>query len=375
MHNVPVLFLAKGPLDVDRLAAAFERVILRHPVLNSVFALDDQGLLSQRPADKPEPHVLRVPGALSRAAALRAAAAVATRPFDLSRGPLAGLLIAEFSEPALGHVIQLTFHHLVVDGKAVEVLLEQLSAEYAGTPLTASERTSDFGSYAIWQASPDGACEIVRHEQYWRGLLRGRRRPLWPEPEGEDGAGGLRGAAVEQWSAGALTAQVLSAASALGVTPFSVTAAAFTAVVHGLTGVPDFVMGTPSLGRRHSAVQQTVGVFSDALALRCRWSGRESFGDCVMRMRQAVIDAQVHDPLPVAELAGLLSAAPAVGARAGFDVWFALDPNLGAALRMPGVEIAELVPAIVTSKFALQANVRLDPACRPGLSCPASWAR
>ena len=80
----------------------------------------------------------------------------AERPFDLARGPLARtlLLLLDGSGGEESRLL-LTFHHIVVDGWSVGVLIRELAAIYpaflAGSPSPLPEVPVQYADFALWQ--------------------------------------------------------------------------------------------------------------------------------------------------------------------------------------------------------------------------------
>src|SRR5262249_53908539 len=116
-----------------------------------------------------------LPRAIREAEALRLAAAAASRPFDLARGPLlrAGLLRLGSAE----HALLLTLHHIVADAWSLGVLLAEVAALYPaalarrGSPLP--ELPLQYADYAEWQREWLEGEVLAAEVAWWKERLAG----------------------------------------------------------------------------------------------------------------------------------------------------------------------------------------------------------
>ena len=70
----------------------------------------------------------QVPPAEREAAAKRAVAEEACRPFDLARGPLLRCLLTRLGERE--HVLVIVLHHIISDGWSLAVLAEEANQQW-----------------------------------------------------------------------------------------------------------------------------------------------------------------------------------------------------------------------------------------------------
>src|SRR5205085_7121849 len=94
-----------------------------------------------------------LPPAVQPVLCAQLARAHARQPFDLARGPL--LRAALLQLDAQTHLLLLTFHHIVVDGWSLGVLLRELAACYAAArrhqPPALPPLPVQYADYALWQ--------------------------------------------------------------------------------------------------------------------------------------------------------------------------------------------------------------------------------
>lgn len=134
-----------NPLEREPFEAAWHGAARRHPVLRTAFRLDDRDGLVQvvdpdasidiRWRDLPQPPASG-PDHLFESF-LRADR---RERFDLTRAPLVRLTIVRRVAPADGcvtdapaHRAVLTFHHALLDGRSLRLLVDEVSAAYAAS--------------------------------------------------------------------------------------------------------------------------------------------------------------------------------------------------------------------------------------------------
>ena len=90
---------------------------------------------------------------------------------------------------------------------------------------------------------------------------------------------------------------VAELAARLGVTPFTVFAAAVLVLLNQLTGETDIVVGVPSDNRVMPGSERLIGCFLNVLPVRVDCSGSPAFADLVLRLRDAPVAAYDHQSL------------------------------------------------------------------------------
>ncbi|MGC4808259.1 amino acid adenylation domain-containing protein [Micromonospora sp. DT233] len=299
-YTIAVAWRLDGPLDRDRLTAAFAALVERHEALRTRFTVVD-GVVRQE-IDPGWAGVTWV-DAGSLAEVTRATRAAAAEPFDLSTGPL--LRVTVWRLGPTEHVVLLAMHHIVADGWSMGVLVRDLETLYAGgEPAALPVRYADF---AAWQRREFTGERLAGELGYWRGRLAGvppLELPGDATPTGRSTAG----ATCEFTVGGELVAGLEELARRHGATLYMTLLAAFEALLGRLAGQVDFGVGTPVAGRNRPEVEHLVGFFVNTLVLRADLTGNPSFADLLGRVRADALGAYEHSDVPfervVDEVAG-----------------------------------------------------------------------
>lgn len=179
-YTVAVGCSLRGELDISALEGAFAAVTGRHEALRMAFPAGPDGAPVVVIAEPAAPG-LRVidmtanggPAADQQGALHRAAVDFAAEPLDLATGPL--FRQALIRADAGHHVLVLAVHHIIADGWAVELLVQEILAAYdalcAGRPMALPELPVQYGDYAVWQRERLADSRWAASVSYWRGQL------------------------------------------------------------------------------------------------------------------------------------------------------------------------------------------------------------
>ncbi|HEY9856590.1 MAG TPA: amino acid adenylation domain-containing protein [Stenomitos sp.] len=300
-YNIPNAFRLRGPLDRAALRRAFAALLVRHPLLRATFVATS----GEPVARVGDPSTLRLPFTIEDVSAdpggLTARLnADALRPFALESDlPLRACL---FVLGADDHVLQVTFHHMVMDFWSQRLLLADLSALYlaekTGEPAVLMPLETHYADYATWQRDLSAGPEGERLARYWTEQLQGPLPVLElptfkPRPEIQSFEG-----AVRKLRMGAdLTAEIKRFARERGTTPFVVLLAAYQTLLYRYTGQDDVIVGTVTAGRTHATFADVVGYMVNTVALRGRPRSDVSFEAFVAETKQTVLTAFEHQDL------------------------------------------------------------------------------
>ncbi|MGW5092157.1 condensation domain-containing protein [Streptomyces coelicoflavus] len=178
----------RGPLDTDRFTAAWQSVFDRETVLRAAFDWGSGPRLVLHEHAGVE--VVRHPPGSVDFDRLRERDRL--RGFDLRRPGLLRLNLVDEPPPAgggpAGARVLLTFHHVMLDGWSVSVLLQEFYRAYlAGGRLPGGERRPDIRDYARWLARQDTAPA----RDFWSSAIPATTALVLPAVPGPDT--GLRG--------------------------------------------------------------------------------------------------------------------------------------------------------------------------------------
>ncbi|MGJ3523081.1 amino acid adenylation domain-containing protein [Nitratidesulfovibrio sp. D1] len=312
VYTQQVEFHFDGEVDEFRLMAAWNRVVDRHESLRSLFPMVHHGefhrVALRRARSGAEYHDLsHLPPDAARAEADTLLRARRGRAFDLARGPL---LHAQFFRlDARTVVMSWCFHHLLMDGWCIGVLLQELFDIWrglSGRPAAPLPAPFPLPEYERWQADFDE--EAAR--EYWAALLEGYG-PLAgvaPAPNALSAAppsGGGEPETLELTLDGPLSDALRQTAASHAVTLSALTQALWAVVLGVRNGHRrDVVFGVVTSGRpaEVDGMDRAVGLFIRTLPLRARWNEADGIAALLAGLREQGLGQMRHGYLPLAAM-------------------------------------------------------------------------
>ncbi|WP_338264420.1 non-ribosomal peptide synthase/polyketide synthase [Corallococcus caeni] len=311
--NVPVFIRCKGPLDVAALKRSLAALIDRHEALRTVFAEANgqpmQRVLPSVPFALAFERLEDVP-AQERDTVLRQRAEERMRHvFDLRSGPLftANLLRLDAED----HALFLLMHHIITDGWSTDVLGRELGLLYDAFTRDQTPHLPPlpirYTDYARWQRATLQGEALQAQLAWWKRHLDGAPRALeLPTDRPRPPVQAQAGKAVLVRVPAAVDAAVRELCHQQGVTSFMALLAGFQALMSRYSGQEDVVVGSPISGRNHREVEGLIGFFVNALPLRVKVSGAESFQALLGRVRETCLGAYAHQEVPFEQLVDAL---------------------------------------------------------------------
>ncbi|KAA1431456.1 non-ribosomal peptide synthetase [Mycolicibacter arupensis] len=289
LANISVSYRLTGPLDAARLQDALVAVAARHPVLRTVYTVDDAG--------EPHPAIAEVtPGFAAhdlsdlpdQARALRlevlAQREFAT-PFRLETDAPLRLTVVRVRPDE--HILLLVAHHIAWDDDSWAVFFADLTAAYTDPEQFAARPPVP---HPVAPAGSGHEAELT----YWRTLLADPPDPLeLPGPHGSAIPGTLRAGLCTRTLPAELMAGVAELARSNGATPYMVIAAALSALIYRYTATDDFLIASPVLNRT-AGTEGAIGYFGNTVVLRAKVDAADSFSALVARTRDAALGAFGH---------------------------------------------------------------------------------
>ncbi|MGW0635336.1 amino acid adenylation domain-containing protein [Nocardia salmonicida] len=290
--NICVAYRLTGPLDADRLHAAFDTVVARHDILRTTYGTDVDGtpfqvFAADARADWSTHDVteLAESGRDLRVEVL--AQRDFARPFALGTElPLRATLIRTGVDE---HVVLFTIHHICWDDDSWAIFFAELNAAYRlGTPAADASNADrpadgsqlDTVQFAAIAPTAEPAEDDVA---YWRDALRPLPEPLELPGAASAGAGRQARRRTHRLPADLVT-RTEQFAREQAATPFMVLLAGFDALVHRYTAADDFLVSIP-VTDRPVGTEQLIGYFGNTLLLRAGIGGRDDFATLVAGVR------------------------------------------------------------------------------------------
>ncbi len=296
--NESYLLHVRGRLDLTALCKALQRLVDRHEALRTTIgpAGDVQHIHARMTIGIPVMDLSLLPENVRTEQLDALLAGQVNQAFDLSRGPLLRGHVVKLAPEH--HVLVLTAHHLVCDGRSLGVLLLELGELYSAgrgeraSPLPAPPSFADFVRRQHQQVqSPEWAAAAA----WWRQQFASVPPPLdlpadHARPAFRSFSGGREFITLDA----ALCQDLRRLSAAHDSTLFTTLLAAYFVLLHRLSGQADLVVGIPISRRDGAGSERLVGHSVNFLPLRARLNENSKFTEHLADVRRRLLDAYRH---------------------------------------------------------------------------------
>ncbi len=364
-YHIHLRLYLKGSLNHDALRRALDRIVARHEVLRTTFAVSGGEVVQRIAAGEGSrflliEHDLRgdrnIMEEMERLADLESEA-----PFDFEAGPLIRGRLIQFSVEE--HVLLITTHHIASDGWSESVLTRELSTLYAS--FLAGEDSSlpaldiQYVDYSAWQRQWMESEQLKRQAEFWKNALADAPALLdlptdHPRPALQDFQGAIEQVVFDEQ----LTAGLKEFSKRHGVTLFMTLIAAWGALLARLSGQQHVLIGTPVANRDQKEIQGLIGFFVNTVAVRLDFTGSPSVKEIIEQTRAKTFAALDNRDIPFDKVVELTQPMRTMAYSPLFQVMFAWQNTTQETFKLPGIEVQPIPYKSVNSKFDLLLDLR-----------------
>ena len=310
VYLVQVGFTVHGRLDLDAFGRAWQWLVQRHAVLRTAFTweslaepLQVVGRQATLPIDIQD---WQAKSAVKQTQDLADWLERDRRQgFNLSAAPLMRLTILHLAPDT--YRILWTYHHLLLDGWSVPLLLRELLTGYQsltqGQPPTLA-KPRPYRDYIAWLKRQDTTAAA----QFWQQRLQGLSAPT---PLGIDRAHRTENAnsdyAIQSHALSPeLTAQLRTFAQTYRLTLNTLVQGAWVIVLGRYSGEPDVLFGSTCAGRPPTlpGAETMVGLFINTLPMRVNLSPEQPVHTWLQQLQTQQLDQQPYEYTPLVQIHG-----------------------------------------------------------------------
>jgi tyrocidine synthetase-3 len=260
------------------------------------------------------------------------------RPFELSHAPLLRVGLIKLGEGK--SLLMVDMHHIISDGVSTAILIKEFAALFANDRLPGFR--IQYKDYTEWQDKAKNSESMKQQEKYWLkqfGIQEERRilnlpfdypRPMIQSFEGE----------TLHFEIGMVeTTALKSLALREDVTLFMVLLSIYNVLLSKLCAQQDITVGIPIAARRHSDLQDIMGMFVNTLVMRNFPFAQQSFIEFLKTVKNKTLNAYENQEYPFEELVEKLKVNRDASRNPLFDVMFVLQNMEIAEVEIPGLKL------------------------------------
>jgi amino acid adenylation domain-containing protein len=334
-YNMQFSLRFGGVLEFDALVKSLKEILRRHDALRSVFKVkDDLPVLEIADFTEPVVEVVNLQHleiAAGEKEARRLSAKECRHAFDLNKGPLYRFKLFSLADDK--HLLYITVHHIVFDGRSIGVFTRELSENYrifkSGRQPKASAPDIQYQDYAAWQKQQLSGENYIRLLEFWeRNLEDSPSRLDFPTDFIRPSMQTFEGNFSKTRLGVNLKERLADFSQREQVTPFMTLLAVFYVLLYRYSGQADIVVGCPVANRNHSVLETLIGYFANVIPLRAKLTPEQSFRELLAAVRQNCHQTFEHSSLPFAKLVEALQPEKSLSYTPVFQVMFAYHEKL-----------------------------------------------
>ncbi|APH68726.1 non-ribosomal peptide synthetase [Bacillus sp. LR_5] len=350
-YNMTGAMSVEGAIDLDRLTAAFQKLIERHEVLRTSFELYEG-----EPAQRIHPSVeFTIEQIQAREEEVEDRVLDFIKSFDLTKPPLMRVGLIELTPEK--HVLLVDMHHIISDGVSMNILMKDLNQFYEGNepdPLPIQ-----YKDYAVWQQTETQRKNIKKQEAYWLNHFHDEIPVLdMPTDYERPAIRNYEGESFEFLIPTELKQRLSQMEEATGTTLYMILMAAYMILLSKYSGQEDIVVGTPVAGRSHMDVESVVGMFVNTLVIRNHPAGRKTFEDYLNEVKENMLNAYQNQDYPLEELIQHVHLPKDSSRNPLFDTMFVLQNLDQAELTLDSLRFTPYKLHHTVAKFDLTLSIQ-----------------
>ncbi len=330
-YNMPAAIEILGCLDKVRLEESFKKLIERHESLRTTFEFMDG-----QPVQKIHPQAdFQMDYWELEAADIPQKIKEFVTPFDFTKAPLIRAGLIKVSESR--HILIYDMHHIISDGISMNIIIREFISLYTGKQLP--ELRVQYKDFSAWQNRRLETDPLKKQEQYWLEVFTGEIPLLnmptdYPRPSVQSFEGNSLDFELDKELAEGLA----KLAAKTGTTLYMVLLAAYNILLSKYSGQEDIVVGTPIAGRRHSDLENIVGMFVNTLAVRNYPEGSKPFLRFLEEVKENSLKAYENQDYQFEQLVEMLDLKRDLSRNPLFDTMFSLQNMEMSEVRIEGLD-------------------------------------
>ncbi|WP_298510748.1 non-ribosomal peptide synthetase [uncultured Kordia sp.] len=305
-YNMPAYIALEQQYEVDVLIQAIYQVVDRHEILRTIIKENEAGEARQWILDR---EALQFSIVCEDMREKEDASTIIDTfinkdiitPFNLSEGPLLRIKLFRLQDDA--YALYVNMHHIISDDISKEILVSEIMEYYAALQENRTPNVSALGiqykDFAAWQQQQKLTETYKADQAYWKEILSGTLPVLnFINGKTRPKLKTYHGRSIGKMLSEESTTQLKRFVEGNGSTLFVGLLSVWKLLFYRYTKQEDILVGIPTSGRIHKSLENQIGFYLNALALRTQVAPEATFQEFAATVKNNAFTAYKHQSYP-----------------------------------------------------------------------------
>ena len=321
-YNISAAFRINGSIDKGKIHSAFLKLIKRHESLRTSFDMKHEIPVQILHEDVDfEIETINVQAEINDSVITNYLANF-IRPFDPKKAPLFRVGFLNLADT--DHIIVIDIDHKICDGISINILLRDFMKLYKEEALPPIK--VQYKDFTVWQNRLMETEIVEKQARYWIDRFSGELPVLelptdYPRPSLITFDGDRYNFELDR----SLIKNIREVASRNGATMYMILLAVYTVLLSKYSKQEDIIIGSPTAGRNHANLDNTIGMFLNTIAMRNFPKGDMTFDAFLSEVKKNTLDAFDNQDYQFDNIVNHLQLERDLSRNPIFDVTFVLQ--------------------------------------------------
>ena len=294
--NITVSIKLNGTLDVERFTNAFQIVTQKHESLRTSF--DSAGVQPIQTVWKHSNIRIHSKPIENATEVEKSCNAVQNHVYNLREGETMRVELLSVSPST--HFLILGYHHINMDGIALEVLVSEIEKAYGGKPL--NSETLQYPDFALRERQQYESGQWSSELEFWHGEFPEPSQPMPLLPlskcSSRPAAPNYGTVKAERKISVEMSAEIKQKCRKFKATPYHFHLATLSALIARYAEIEEFCIGLGDANRKDPDVRESLGLHLNLLPLRVRCSAEKAFSQTLKEIQQKSMEVFANSRVP-----------------------------------------------------------------------------
>ena len=352
VYNMPGAVLVDKVLDLDKIKAAFNKILKRHSILRTRFVLKNDNVM-QEIEDSTEGLVSVF---YNKENEIKEIAKNFSKPFKMEKEPLIRMEVHYIDNKKT--FVLMDAHHIVMDGTSLNNFIIEFERLYNGDNL--KNIPIQYKDYAVWEEKYNESDEIKQTENYWINKFKNSdfEQLNLPYDYKMTANRSYNGNKISNVIEEKKFKRIERFAKKIGTSPYMFFISAFYALLYKYTGQDEIILGSPIANRNQNELKRMIGMFVNNIVTKANINPEQPFIEFLNDMKDQILNDLSQQPYPFDMLVKKLGMNADNSRNPLFDVMFTYQNKEENIIKLDNTEtqIVEINNNI--SKFNLSLEIK-----------------